>query len=128
MTRSAWTTIDFGGSVWTSRTIWSLHDQALLVLGGLAALREEGGASGMLEHLPHAVGGLGRAFEVLVCTNLPSDLLALLSELEPMIPIMLCPSGSLHVPALGLRASARSCAAPPASCGRSADPSCSRRG
>jgi hypothetical protein len=53
-----------------------LKDAALVTLGSLLA-RHQGSSSRMLEHFANAFVGLGRALEVLVCTNLLADLLTL---------------------------------------------------
>lgn len=52
-----------------------LQNQALLALSTLAG--EQSSTGGGLEHLTHAVVGLGRAFEVLVSTDLLANFLAL---------------------------------------------------
>lgn len=52
-----------------------LQNQALLALSTLAS--EQSSTGGRLEHLTHAVVGLGRALEVLVGTNLLADFLTL---------------------------------------------------
>ena len=54
-----------------------LEDDALALLAALAGLGEQGGTRGVLEDLPHAVVGLGRALEVLGRADLALDLLAL---------------------------------------------------
>lgn len=53
----------------------ALQDQAFLALSALAS--QQGRAGGGLEHFTHTLAGLGRAFEVLVGTNLFADLLTL---------------------------------------------------
>ena len=52
----------------------SLQDQALLLL---LLPSEEGGARGVLKHLPHALVGLGRALEVFLGANLLADVFGL---------------------------------------------------
>lgn len=56
--------------------IGCLQDAALLVLGAATA-RKQGSTSGVLENLVDTLVGFGRAFEVLVSTNLLADLLTL---------------------------------------------------
>ena len=51
-----------------------LQDQALVFL---LLLGQQGGTGGGFEDFANAVVGLGRALEVLVCTNLLADFLAL---------------------------------------------------
>lgn len=53
-----------------------LQNQALLALSTLAG--EQSSTGGGLEHLTHAVVGLGRAFEILVGTDLLADFLTLI--------------------------------------------------
>jgi hypothetical protein len=54
----------------------SLQDQALLLaLAGFPG--EQGGACGVLEHLPHAFVCLGGALQVFGCANLLADILGL---------------------------------------------------
>ena len=55
----------------------NLHDQALLALAALAG--QKSSTSGRLEDLTHAVVGLGRAFEILVCTDLLANFLTLVT-------------------------------------------------
>jgi hypothetical protein len=54
----------------------SLQDQALLLLAATFP-GEQGGARGMLEHLPHALVRLSGALQVLGCANLLADVLGL---------------------------------------------------
>ena len=58
-------------------SIWgSLQDEALLLaLAGLPG--EQGGARGVLEHLPHALVCLGGALQVLGSANLLANILGL---------------------------------------------------
>jgi hypothetical protein len=54
----------------------SLQDQALLLaLAGFPG--EQGGACGVLEHLPHAFVCLGGTLQVFGCANLLADVLGL---------------------------------------------------
>lgn len=66
----------FGRGVDGCRGFGCLEDQALVALGPLGAGQERG-AGCVLEHLPHALVGLGRALEVFVGTDLLADFLAL---------------------------------------------------
>ena len=52
----------------------SLQDRALLLL---LLPRQQRGAGGVLEHLPHAFVRLGRALEVLLRANLLADVFGL---------------------------------------------------
>lgn len=56
-----------------------LQDQALVLLVAAFSL-QQGSASGVLKHLANTLVGLGRAFQVLVGTNLLANLLTLLSN------------------------------------------------
>lgn len=58
-----------------------LQDQALVLLAAAFPL-QQGGAGGVLKHLPDALVGLGRALEVLVCADLLADLLTLCDKLR----------------------------------------------
>ena len=53
----------------------NLQNQALLALATLACQKSR--TSCGLEHLTNTVVGLGRAFEIFVCTNLLADFLTL---------------------------------------------------
>lgn len=55
----------------------ALQDEALLVAALAAAAGQQRSAGGVLKHLADALVCLGRALEVLVCTNLLANLLAL---------------------------------------------------
>lgn len=54
-----------------------LHDQALLALAALAG--QESSTGSRLEDLTHTVVGLGRAFEILVGTDLLANFLTLVT-------------------------------------------------
>lgn len=105
------------------RSRCSLQDQALLLL---LLPGEQGGAGGMLEDLAHALVRLGRALEVFLSTDLLADIFGLWWEGQSSAVFVVVDGNG--IPARESRASATSCGAPRWSSGRTANPSCSRRG
>lgn len=109
---------------WRLVRLANLQDAALLLL---LLAGEQRGARCVLEHFADAFVGLGRALEVLERADLLADVFGLERGCQQaVVPSPQRAGGAL--PAQESRASAKSCAAPRWSSGRSASPSCSRRG